>query len=82
MQFGWSGVKGGLVKLFLNLDKNTRKYKLKFGSVMSCTSFDLKLNCLQCIAKAKELTLLFQYFRNSIYEQDPLSNYNSLTSGL
>ena len=40
-----------------NLDKNIRKFK----SVISCTSFDLKLNCLQCIAKTKEFTLLFYY---------------------
>ena len=41
---------------------------LKFGSVIPCTYFDLKLNCLQCIAKTKEFTL-FQYVWMKLYIQ-------------
>lgn len=40
-----------------------RKWKPNIWSAMSCSSFHLEFKFLQCLAKTKQLALLFQYFQ-------------------
>ena len=42
--------------------KVVEQIEMEIKAAISCTYFDLKRNCLQCLAKTKKLTLLFQYF--------------------
>ena len=50
----WSDTKGDtFLSCLTNLDTNFSFYFLVFLSIISCPSFDLKLNFLQCIAKTK-----------------------------
>ena len=47
---------------------------LKSGSVISCTYFDLKLNCLQCIAKKTTIGLAVTIVSEGTAYQDPSCN--------
>ena len=50
-----------------HLGVNARKLKQEFWTLVLWSSFYLNPKCIQCIAKTKELALLFQYFLRGLY---------------